>query len=95
MASCYEDFGDVIQSSCRVAGPCILSHGRPSAVSHEEKATCQGRVKIAITRATNEYYAEQRKDEKRSLHAICREVQEEYRAEAGKPVVVDHMTVLR
>ncbi|KIK33713.1 hypothetical protein CY34DRAFT_18196 [Suillus luteus UH-Slu-Lm8-n1] len=69
--------------------------GRPKSVTRKKQLARQEQ-EIAITRAINEYRAEQRKDQPtKSLRAICREVQEEYRAETGKPVVVDHMTVSR
>jgi KaiC/GvpD/RAD55 family RecA-like ATPase len=69
--------------------------GRPKSVTRKKQLAKQEQ-KIAITRAINEYRTEQRKDEPtKSLRAICREVQEKYRAETGKPVVVDHMTVSR
>ncbi|KAG1855235.1 hypothetical protein F4604DRAFT_1800557 [Suillus subluteus] len=67
--------------------------GRPKSVTRKKQLAKQEQ-EIAITRAINEYRTEQRKDEPaKSLRAICREVQQKYRAETGKPVVVDHMTV--
>ncbi|KAG1864427.1 hypothetical protein F4604DRAFT_1783471 [Suillus subluteus] len=69
--------------------------GRPKSVTRKKQLAKQEQ-EIAITRAINEYCTKQRKDEPtKSLRAICREVQQKYRAETGKPVVVDHMTVLR